>query len=80
MNKTTDITDETAAGDLVLREVWRAKDTLSAQYAHDLDKLFAETSRREKLSGHPLASLQTKTMRTSDRAESATATDNGGKT
>ena len=69
MNKTTDITDATATGDLVLREVWRAKDALSAQYGHDLDKLFAETSRREKLSGHPLASLQTKTARTGARAE-----------
>ena len=42
------------SGDLVLQEVWRAKDTLSAQYGHDLDKLFTETREREKLSGHPL--------------------------
>jgi len=34
--------------------VWRAKDTLSAQYGHDLGILFAETRKREKLSGHPL--------------------------
>lgn len=54
MSKTTDIQPTKAAGDLVLQEVWRAKDTLSAQYGHDLDKLFAETSKREKLSGHPL--------------------------
>lgn len=47
-------------GDLVLKEVWRAKDTLSASYGHDLDKLFAETSKREKLSGHPLADLPVK--------------------
>ena len=47
-------------GDLVLKEVWRAKDTLSASYGHDLDKLFAETSKREKLSGHPLADLAVK--------------------
>lgn len=60
MSKTTDIQPAKATGDLVLQEVWRAKDTLSAQYGHDLDKLFAETSRREKLSGHPLANLPIK--------------------
>lgn len=60
MSKTTEIQSTKATGDLVLQEVWRAKDTLSAQYGHDLDKLFAETSKREKLSGHPLANLQTK--------------------
>ena len=54
MNKTTDKQPPKATGDLVLQEVWRAKDTLSAQYGHDLDKLFAETREREKLSGHPL--------------------------
>jgi hypothetical protein len=29
---------------MVLREVWRAKDTLSATYGHDLDRLFEETA------------------------------------
>jgi hypothetical protein len=60
MSKTTDIQPAKATGDLVLQEVWRAKDTLSAQYGHDLDKLFAETSQHEKLSGHPLANLPIK--------------------
>ena len=50
MNKATEIKPSKATGDLVLQEVWRAKDTLSAQYGHDLDKLFAETRKREKLS------------------------------
>jgi hypothetical protein len=54
MSKPTDIRSTKATGDVVLQEVWRAKDTLSAQYGHDLDKLFAETRKREKLSGHPL--------------------------
>ena len=54
MSITTDIQPMKATGDLVLQEVWRAEDTLSAQYGHDLDKLFAETHEREKLSGHPL--------------------------
>jgi hypothetical protein len=55
---TTDLSLKEAASDRVLQEMWRAKDTLSAQYGHDLDKLFAETRQREKLSGHPLVSLR----------------------
>ena len=47
-----------AEGDMVLQEVWRAKDALSAEYGHDLDKLFAQTRKRERLSGHPLVSFQ----------------------
>ncbi|HZF01946.1 MAG TPA: hypothetical protein VE344_08630 [Methylomirabilota bacterium] len=58
--KTTDIRPTKETGDLVLREVWRAKDALSASYGHDLDKLFAETRKHEKLSGHPLAKLPVK--------------------
>ena len=58
MSKTTEQPPANATGDLVLQEVWRAKDTLSAAYGHDLDKLFDETRKREKLSGHPLVSLQ----------------------
>ena len=53
-----------ATGDLVLQEVWRAKDTLSAAFGHDLDKLFAETSKREKLSSHPVVNLQSKRRKT----------------
>jgi hypothetical protein len=64
MNKTTNIRPAKETGDLVLREVWRAKDTLSAAYGHDLDKLFEETSKREKLSGHPLAELPSKSHKT----------------
>jgi hypothetical protein len=60
MSKTTDVQPPKATGDLVLQEVWSAKDTLSAQYGHDLDKLFAEARQREKLSGHPLATLPIK--------------------
>ena len=57
MTRTTDIRPAKETGDLVLREVWRAKDTLSAAYGHDLDKLFEETRKHEKLSGHPFAEL-----------------------
>jgi len=46
--------------DLVLQEIWRIKDTLSASYGHDVDRLFAETRERQKRSGHPVVNLQTK--------------------
>ena len=58
MNKTIEKQPAESTGDLVLKEVWRAKDTLSAQYGHDLDKFFAGTRKREKLSGHPMANLK----------------------
>jgi hypothetical protein len=52
-------TDANASGstDVVLQEIWRIKDTLSAAYGHDLDKLFEETRKDEELSGHPLVNL-----------------------
>ena len=43
--------------DLVLQEIWRIKDELSAARGHDLHRLFAEARKREKRSGHPLANL-----------------------
>ncbi len=46
--------------DVVLQEVWRIKDTLSASYNHDVSRLFAETRKREKLSDHPFADLPVK--------------------
>ena len=47
-------------GDVVMKEVWRIKDELSASYGHDIHRLFEETRKREKLSGHPIANLQVK--------------------
>ena len=44
-------------GDLVLQEIWRNKDELSAKRGHDVHRLFAEARTREKRSGHPLAKL-----------------------
>jgi hypothetical protein len=49
-----------SGGDLVLQEIWRIKDELSAARGHDVHRLFAEARRREKLSGHPLVNLQAK--------------------
>ena len=46
--------------DLVLQEIWRIKDALSASYGHDVDRLFADARKRQKLSGHPVVNLQTK--------------------
>jgi len=63
MNKASETWPAKATGDVVLQEVWRAKDTLSAQYGHDLDKLFAETRKREKRSHHPLVGLPPKRRR-----------------
>lgn len=60
MSKLTEVPPARASGDLVLHEVWRAKDTLSAAYGHNLDKLFAETSKRERKFGHPLVKLPAK--------------------
>ena len=58
MSKTTKEPKPNQSTDLVLQEIWRIKDTLSASYGHDVKRLFAETRKREKLSGHPLVNLQ----------------------
>lgn len=50
--------------DLVLQEIWRIKDSLSAAYGHDVDRLFADARKRQKLSGHPVVNLQTKRRKT----------------
>jgi hypothetical protein len=42
-------------GDVVLQEIRCIKDSLSASHGHDVKRLLAETRKREKLSGHPLA-------------------------
>jgi hypothetical protein len=47
------------AGDLVLQEVWRTKDALSAARGHDVHRLFAEARKRQELSKHPVVNLQT---------------------
>ena len=52
--------------DLVLQEIWRIKDTLSASYGHDVHRLFAEARKREMLSGYPVVNLQKR--KTSRRA------------
>lgn len=47
-------------GDVVLKEIWRIKDELSAAYGHDVDRLFAEARERQKHSGHKVVNLQRK--------------------
>ena len=63
MNKVTVKIPAMADGDLVLQEIWRAKDALSASYGHDLEKLISLTRKREKLSGHPLIKPPAKTAK-----------------
>ena len=55
---------EATEGDLVLREIWRIKDELSAARGHSIDRLFAEARERQKHSGHPVVNLQTKRRKT----------------
>ncbi len=52
--------DRTTAGDVVLQEIWRIKDELSAARGHDVHRLVADARKRQKLSGHPVVILQTK--------------------
>jgi hypothetical protein len=63
MNKALQTASPETEGDLVLREVWRAKDALSAARGHSIDKLFADLRKREKKSGHRLVNLQTKSRK-----------------
>ena len=45
-------------GDLVLQEIWRIKDELSAARGHDVHRLFADARERQRQSGHPVVNLQ----------------------
>ena len=58
MIKTTKELTVQSGGDMVLQEVWRIKDKLSAARGHDVHRLFAEARKRQKLSGHPVVKLQ----------------------
>ncbi|MEO7677093.1 MAG: hypothetical protein ABIV39_10060 [Verrucomicrobiota bacterium] len=49
-----------SGGDLVLQEIWRIKNEVSAARGHDVHRLFADARERQKLSGHPVVNLQTK--------------------
>ena len=68
MSNKKDIPLLSSQGDLVLREVWRAKDTLSAAYGHDLDRLFAESRAREKHSDHRIVNLSKSSAKTNPSA------------
>jgi len=52
--------DQPTDRDLVLQEMWRIKDELSAARGHDIDRLFGDLRQREKQSGHRVVNLQTK--------------------
>jgi len=51
-------------GDLVLQEIWRIKDELSAARGHDVHRLFADARKRQGFSGHPVVNLQSKRRKT----------------
>jgi hypothetical protein len=61
MSKVTDV--QSKSGDLVLQEIWHIKDTLSASYGHDVDRLFSEARERQKRSGHPVVNFETKRLK-----------------
>ncbi len=57
MKSKTSVPNPKPAGDVVLQEIWRIKDALSAAYGHDVDRLFAEARERQKHSGHKVVNL-----------------------
>ncbi len=59
---TENLTEKTD-GDAVLREVRRIKETLGAEYGHDIEKLFDLTAAHEKRSAHPVAEKQASNLK-----------------
>ena len=66
MSKTIGTSDIELEKDLVLREVWRTKDALSAARGHSVDKLFADLREREKRSGHRVVNLSGQVEKTTN--------------
>jgi len=56
--KTIAIPPKVNVSDEVLREVWRIKDELSASYKHDLERLFRDAQKRQRLSGRTSVNIQ----------------------
>ena len=56
--KTISIPTKGNLSDEVLREVWRIKDELSASYNHDLERLFRDAQKRQRLSGRASVNMQ----------------------
>jgi hypothetical protein len=44
--------------DVVLEEIWAAKDKIAAECDYDVDKLFERARARQKKSGRPSVNLQ----------------------
>jgi hypothetical protein len=55
-----------SGGDLVLQEIWRIKDELSAARGHDVHRLFAEAHERQKRSGHRVVNLEGRRKKTAE--------------
>ena len=65
MIDTPNKSDVLPGGDLVLQEMRRIKDELSAARGHDIHRLFAEARERQKHCGHPVVNFEKeKTART----------------
>jgi hypothetical protein len=47
------------SADAVLEEIWRAKDTLSESYGHDVRKLFSRARDQQQKSSRRIVNLQT---------------------
>ncbi|MCX7047138.1 MAG: hypothetical protein NTX50_16830 [Candidatus Sumerlaeota bacterium] len=69
MNKTTITPSAVSGGDVVLQEIWRIKDALSAARGHDVHRLFAEARERQEHSGHPVANFQKKPKHSTNRQD-----------
>ena len=52
MLETTNPSKGAAGGDVVLQELWHAKDTLSAACGHDLKRMLAEAREHQKRALH----------------------------
>ncbi len=52
-------------GDVVMQEIWRMKDELSASYGHNVNRLFAEARKRQAASGRQVVNLQSKQRKAS---------------
>jgi hypothetical protein len=65
MNDAKTHLQECFTGDLVLKEIWQAKEALSATYKHDLDRLFADARKSQEISGHKIVDFSKEAENTS---------------
>jgi hypothetical protein len=54
IHKSYDKKQRYVKGDVVLAEVWRIKDEVSASYGYDIDRMFDDLRLKQKTCGHPV--------------------------